>query len=146
MYRILLREKKTLLWYISFTALIFSLVLSIRQRVYIADFAPYVMIAIILMLDVFNHSIRVRLPAFQKRYKIGFFMVVCVLALSTIIIVSHKFSYYMMKEDSKHFAKRIYEPYDLANDLKQKGQKCYNKAKGREVYQLHYYGISSCSN
>ncbi len=32
MYRILLRGKKTLLWYISFTALAFSFLLSIRQR------------------------------------------------------------------------------------------------------------------
>ena len=66
MYRILLRGHKTLLWYISFTALAFSLLLSIRQRVYITDFAPYVMIAIVLMLDIFNHSVRVRLPQFQK--------------------------------------------------------------------------------
>ena len=146
MYRILLREKKTLLWYISFTALIFSLVLSIRQRVYIADFAPYVMIAIILMLDVFNRSIRVRLPFFKKPYLIGFVSVILVLGVSTIIIVSHQVSYYIMKDDNKHFAKRIYEPYDLAKRLKKEGLKCYDNAKGKEVYQLRYYGIASCSN
>ena len=95
MYRILLREKKTLLWYISFTAFAFSLLLSIRQRVQITDFAPYVMIAIVLMLDVFNHSVRVRLPQFQKRYKQGFYAVMVFLALSAFIIVFHKMSFYL---------------------------------------------------
>ena len=69
MYRIFLRENKTLLWHISFTALAFSLLLSLRQRVNITDFAPYVMIAIIPMLHIYNNSVRVRLPQFQTYYK-----------------------------------------------------------------------------
>jgi len=144
MYRILLREKKTLLWYISFTALAFSLLLSIRQRVYITDFAPYVSIAVILMLEVFNSSLRVRLKQFQKRYKRIFWLLMASLGLSTIVIVFHQFLYLRTDEPSKHFAKRIYQPYFLAKTLKYEGIDCYDGARGREVYQLKYYGIEGC--
>jgi len=146
MYRILLREKKTLLWYISFTALAFSLLLSIRQRVLITDFAPYVMIAIILMVDVFNHSVRVRLPEFQKRYKRGFYVVILFLGLSASVIIFHKLSYELLGNTDKHFAKRIYEPYILAKELKTKEFPCYQGDKGNERYQLRYYDILSCSS
>jgi len=98
MYRILLREEKTLLWYISFTALSFSLLLSIRQRVYITDFAPYVTIAIVLMLDVFNNSVRVRLPEFQKRYKRAFYAVIAFLGLSVFIIIFHQLFFFVLKK------------------------------------------------
>ena len=146
MYRILLREKKTLLWYISFTALAFSLLLSIRQRVYITDFAPYVTIAIILMLDVFNHSVRVRLPEFQKRYKGAFYIVIGFLGLSVSIIIFHQMFFYILKDPSKHFAKRVYEPYFLAKKLKAEGITCYDGEYRRERYQLRYYNIYPCAN
>jgi len=146
MYRILLREKKTLIWYISFTALAFSLLLSIRQRIYITDFAPYVSISILLMLDVFNSSVRVRLPEFQKKYKRGSYAVFGFLALSTSLIIFHKVTYEIIDDPEKHFAKRIYEPYYLAKQLKKENVSCYDGAKGREEYQLRYYDISLCHN
>jgi hypothetical protein len=146
MYRILLREKKTLLWYISFTALAFSLLLSIRQRVYITDFAPYVTIAIILMLDVFNHSVRVRLPEFQKRYKRAFYVVISFLGLSVSIIVFHQIFFLILKDPSEHFAKRVYQPYFLAEELKFEGIDCYDGTHGGEIYQLRYYNIHPCQN
>lgn len=146
MYRILLREKKTLLWYISFTALAFSLLLSIRQRVVITDFAPYVMISVILMLDVFNKSVRVRLPEFQKRYKRVFYVVMVFLGLSASLIILHKVTYTLSSNSDKHFAKAIYEPYFLAKKLKASEVPCYEGARGRERYQLRYYGILLCSN
>jgi len=145
MYRILLREKKTLIWYISFTAFAVSLLLSIRQRVYITDFAPYVMIAIVLMLGVLNSSVRVRLPEFQKRYKRGFYIVMAVLMLSVFLIVFNKMFFYMSKDPNKHFASRIYKPYMLAKTLKAKGITCYDVSHGRQRYQLEYYGISPCT-
>jgi len=145
MYRILLREKKTLLWYISFTALAFSLLLSIRQRVYITDFAPYVTVAIILMLDVFNHSVRVRLPEFQKRYKIAFNVVISFLLLGVFVIVFHRMFFYILKDPSQHFAYHIYKPYFLAKKLKEDAIECYSDAHGREINQLRYYNIRLCN-
>lgn len=146
MYRILLRGQKTLLWYISFTALAFSLLLSIRQRVYITDFAPYVMIAIVLMLDVFNHSVRVRLPQFQKRYRQAFYLVIVFLSLTVSAIVFHKMLYYVTPDPSKHFADRIYSPYLLAKKLKTEGKNCFEGNYGRYRYQLEYYEILPCQD
>jgi len=146
MYRILLRGKKTLLWYISFTALAFSLLLSIRQRIYITDFAPYVTISIIVMLEVFNNSVRVRLPEFQKRYKRGFYTVIAVLGLSAALIIFHKVTYQLSPDPQKHFAKRIYKPYYLAQKLKEDEIPCVKHSRGRERYQLRYYGIPHCDN
>jgi len=144
MYRILLREEKNLLWYISFTALAFSLLLSLRQRVYITDFAPYVMISIVLILHTYNHSVLVRLPEFQKYYKRAFMVVIVFLLLNTALIIFHKALYYMASDKKQHFASRIYHPYNLAKRLHEKGISCYDKAEGRELYQLKYYGIPSC--
>ena len=146
MYRILLRGKKTLLWYISFTALAFSLLLSIRQRIYITDFAPYVMISIVLMLDVFNHSVRVRLPQFQKLYNRAFYLVIIFLCLTVSVIVFHKMLYYVTPDPSKHFADRIYAPYLLAKKLKAEGKNCFEDNYGRYRYQLMYYEILPCRN
>ncbi|HIQ27910.1 MAG TPA: hypothetical protein EYH42_05375 [Sulfurovum sp.] len=144
MYRILLREKKTLLWYISFTALVFSLLLSLRQRVSITDFAPYVMISVVLMLNTLNNSVRVRLPEFQKRYKQGFYIVMISLGLSVSLIIFHKALFYLFVDPSQHFANRIYKPYNLAKELKSEGIECYDGAHGRERFQLRYYNILPC--
>ncbi len=145
MYRILLREKKTLLWYISFTALAFSLLLSIRQRINISDFAPYVTIAIVLMLDVFNHSLRVRLPQFQKRYNLAFKIIMGSLVLSAMIIFLHQFMFYIDKDPKRYFATKTYKPYYLAKKLKAENISCYDSEDQREQYQLRYYHIPSCN-
>ncbi|MCF6244965.1 MAG: hypothetical protein L3J43_07995 [Sulfurovum sp.] len=144
MYRVLLREKKTLIWYISFTAFAFSLLLSLRQSVSIADFAPYVMISVVTMLYTLNSSVRVRLPEFQKRYRQGFYVVIFFLFINTFLIILHKPLFYFFKDPSVHFAYRIYKPYYLAIELKSEGIECYDGAHGRERYQLRYYNISSC--
>ncbi len=143
MYRILLRGNKTLMWYISFTALAVSLLLSIRQKIYITDFAPYVMISTIAMVDVFNHSFRVRLPQFQKWYRYAFYVVVLFLVLSDLALIFNRQLYLYGKERGSHFANRIYDPYFLSQELQKKGIKCYD-AKGRAQYQLRYYGIPRC--
>ena len=144
LYRILLREKKTLLWYIAFTALAFSFLLSIRQRIDISDFAPYVTIAIVLMVDVFNRSTRVRLPRFQKKYKLGFFIVMGSLVFSALIIIFHQIIFKMAKDPKENFTDNVYKPYYLAKELKSKNISCYNVTNIHEQYQLQYYNISTC--
>lgn len=146
MYRTLLRGKKGLLWYIAFTAFGFSLLLSIRQRIYLTDFAPYVLGAVVLMLEQYHQSLRVRLPQFQTWYRRGFYIVAASLVLSALVIIFHKVTYDISSNPKKHFAKRIYQPYYLAKELKAKGVHCYDTKNQRERYQLRYYGIQSCMN
>ncbi|MEA3418553.1 MAG: hypothetical protein U9Q90_04060 [Campylobacterota bacterium] len=144
LYRILLREEKNILWYISFIALIVSLILSIRQRVSITDFAPYVVISVVLMLDIFNRSVYVRLPEYQKRYKQGFMVVMAVLVITALTIVFHQAFFPAMKDPRDHFAYKLYQPYWLAQKLKNQNINCYDTSDRKMQYQLRFYGVKGC--
>ena len=54
------------------------------ERVYIEDFAPFVVISIPLMLKTFLHSYRVRLKEFRKIYNILAILIVGMLSLNVI--------------------------------------------------------------
>ena len=146
MYRILLREKKSLLWYISSIALLFSLLLSIRQRVNITDFAPYVMIAVPLMLQTYHNSLRVRLPEFRKRYILSFKVVMASLLLSIFSILVYQVMFQLSKDTERYYENTVYAPYILAETLKAKGIGCYDVSDERKRYQLQYYSISPCTD
>ena len=146
MYRIFLREKKSLLWYISFTALLFSLLLSIRQRIGITDFTPYVLIAIPLMLHLYHNSLRVRLPEFQKKYILGFRVIMATLILSSLSILLYQVMFDITKDTKRFYSNSVYAPYILAEALKADNLHCYDGTDERERYQLQYYNISRCSN
>lgn len=145
MYRTLLRERKDIVWYISFTAFITSLLLSLRQKIYITDFAPYVMIATYLMVQTFQRSVRVRLPEFRKRYYLAFYTTVSVMAFTVAVALFAGISYRLSNDPRHHFAARIYEPYFLAERLKQEGKSCYD-ASGKKALQLRFYGIAPCQS
>ena len=146
LYRIWLRGKKDILWYISFTAFILSILLSLRQQVIMTDFAPYVIVAVVLMLVTYNKTLFVRLPQFQKGYKLGYQIVIGSLIFSSLIIFLHKPLFYLLDDQTKHFAYPFYEPYWLKLKLDKIGQKCYTAKKNKVQYQLKYYGINKCKN
>jgi hypothetical protein len=144
LYRIFLREEKNILWYISFVALLASLILSIRQRIFITDFAPYVVISVVLMLDTYNKSLRIRLPEFRKWYRLGFFAAMTTLVLSSFVILFHEIIFQVMVHPQKHFAYKLYEPYWLAVKLQNEGKECHNIKDDRIAIQLRFYGIKHC--
>jgi len=144
MYRILLRENKNILWYISFIALLSSLVLSVRQRIIVTDFAPYVIISVVLMLDTFNKSFRIRLPEFRRWYTIGYYVAMLVLILSSLTIFFHQSLFCFLNDPKRHFAVKLYEPYWLATRLKSDHIECYDTSKKYLTIQLKFYGIESC--
>ncbi|MEO1937865.1 MAG: hypothetical protein ABGW85_04430, partial [Sulfurimonas sp.] len=61
LYRRYLTGQKDMLWYVSTTALLFSLITSFRQKIDIVEFAPYLIIALPLAAQTFASSYRVRL-------------------------------------------------------------------------------------
>jgi len=145
MYRIFLREKKSLLWYISFTALIVSLLLSIRQRISITDFTPYVLIAIPLMLHIYHNCLRVRLPEFQKKYIFGFNIVIASLLLSVLSMLAYQIIFTLTEDPKRFYSNTVYGPYILAKELKREEIDCIDVQNERKRYQLRYYNISSCT-
>jgi len=144
LYRILLREKKDILWFISFTAFIFSILLSLRQQVDMTDFAPYVIVSVVLMLVSSRKSVYVRLPQFQTAYRLGFNLLFGSLVLSAMVIIFHQLFFTMLDDKSKHFAYPFYEPYWQMLELNEIGQNCYTVSNRKVQYQLKYYGIESC--
>jgi hypothetical protein len=144
LYRIWLREKKDILWYISFSAFAFSILLSLRQQIIMTDFAPYVVVAVVLMMLIYYRTVEVRLPQFQKIYRMGFNVVIGSLVLTTALIVFHKMLFSLMDDKSKHFAYPFYEPYWQVQELKEIKQNCYTVSNLKIQYQLKYYGIESC--
>lgn len=145
MYRIFIKEEKNLIWYIAFTALIVSLLLSLRQKIVITDFAPYMLIAIGLMLSTFNRSMRIRLIEHRVHYKFMFIVLLISLLFSSVMIVFHKQVYYSWNIKDKHFAKKIYIPYEKAQSLKKSGINCYDTDNLREHYQLKFYKLEYCN-
>ncbi len=144
LYRIWLREQKDILWYISFSAFILSLLLSLRQQVIMTDFAPYVIVAVVLMMLVYQRTVQVRLPQFQKTYKLGFKIVVGSLFLMSFIIIFHQLFFSIIKDKSKHFAYPFYQPYWQVQELREIGENCYTAKNLKRQYQLKYYGIEAC--
>lgn len=146
MYRILIKEEKTLLWYISFFSLIVSLLLSMRQRLLLEDFAPFVVLSVPLMVKVFFNSYRVRLPAFRKLHTLFFGFVLVSLVFNTMLIFLNKPLYALMDEPTKHFAIKYNIAKELADDLKAKGITKVMMKDDKMALRLKFYGIEQGRN
>ena len=142
-YRILFKGEKNVIWHVSFTVLLLSLAISMRQRIPIQDFAPYVIVAIPLMVRIFFRSYRVRLPQFRRHYRFMAGVVVAVLVLNTLILLFHRPLFAVLKNPEKHFAAPFYLPFWCAEELKAKGIDSVTVKKRTLEYQLRYYGIRS---
>ena len=141
MYRILIKEEKNLLWYISFFSLVVSLLLSLRQRLLLEDFAPFVVLSIPLMVKVFFNSYRVRLPAFRKLHTLFFAIVIISLFSNTMVSFFHKPLYAVMDEPSKHFAINYDIAKELADALKVKGITKVMTKDDKMALRLKFYKI-----
>jgi len=141
LYRILIKEEKNLLWYISFSALFISLILSLRQRLLLEDFAPFVVISIPLIVKVFFNSYRVRLPMHRKYHNIAFSVVFIFLFVNLIVSYFNKPLYYIIKESNKHIAYKYHIAKDLATILKEKNIKNINVNDKKLELRLKFYGI-----
>lgn len=144
LYRIWLREKKEILWYIAFSSFSLSILLSLRQKVIMTDFAPYVIVAVVLMVVTYQRSINVRLPEFQKNYRLGFRIIFASLVLSSLLIVLQKPLYFFYPDKRKHFTYPFYEPYWQMLELREIGQECYTVTHSKVQFQLKYHGIEAC--
>ena len=146
LYRIWLREKKDILWYISVISFIFSILLSLRQQVDMTDFAPYVIVSVVLMVVTYHKTLYVRLPLFQKSYRLGYNILFGSLIVSALIIILHPLFFYFIEDKTKHFAYAFYEPYWQVLELKEIEKNCYTVKNQKVQYQLKYYGIEKCED
>jgi 4-amino-4-deoxy-L-arabinose transferase-like glycosyltransferase len=141
MYRILVREKKSILWVISFTALIVSILLSFRQRIIIEDFAPFVVVSVPLMVQVFVKSYRMRLPELRRTHNVTFVIIFTFLLLNFYATYFNQYFYRFYEKPEKHFAYKYHIAYELAKALKNKDIYAIDAGDKKMQLRLKFYNI-----
>lgn len=144
-YRNGIKKERSLIWYIATTSLIFSLVFSLRQRIYIEDYAPFVVIFIPYMVKSFFHSLRVRLPQFRYRHYYTSGIVTIVFVFSVLIIFINKPFYLFLEKPKKHFIYKHDIAKQLAKKLKAKGINEISTNDKKLLLRLKFYGIKNGS-
>ena len=145
LYRITIKEKKELLWFIAMGAVAFSLLLSLRQRVPLEDFIPFAVIAVPLMVRVFFNSFRVRLPRHRRWHSSLLMIVVFSLSINFVLTVFNKPIYHMMKDPSRHFVYNYHVAKELATWLKAQGIYALHVNDKKLAHRLKFYGIEAGS-
>jgi hypothetical protein len=144
-YRVAIKEEKDLYWYIAVTSLLLSFIFSLRQKIDISDFAPFVVIAVPLMVKLFLHSYRIRLRDFRKKHIIFARVMLLVLILNTGILLFNQVLYIFIDNPNKHFAYKYHGTQELAMKLKSLGiNKVYTSNKKLQK-KLDYYGVTKGS-
>jgi len=145
LYRKFLTKDLDVLFFIAGVAFIFSLLLSFRQRVMIEYFAPYLIVALPLVAQTFEHSYRVRLDIFKKKYIWIFIASLSLLSINSTAILLNKYLYKIIKEPKKHFSYNMHIAKELSAELKRRGIECISTDKKMQK-RLEFYGVTKCNN
>ncbi len=140
-YRVGIKEDKTLEWYISATALFVSLIISFRQKIYIEDFAPFVVISTPFMLKAFYHSYRVRLKRFRLGHSIMFSIVMFMLILNAGLTFFNKPLYLILEKPKRHFVYKYHFAKEIANELKKRNINFISSDNEELILRLKYYDL-----
>ena len=141
LYRAGIKDERTLTWYISITALILSIIFSFRQRVYIEDFAPYVVISLPFMLKTFFHSYRVRLKEFRLNYNILAILIVIMLSINVIFTFINRPLYSIIPNPTKHFVYQYHFIKELSAELKKRDINEITCLDEEIALRLRFYNI-----
>ncbi|BCD61893.1 hypothetical protein NitYY0826_C0756 [Nitratiruptor sp. YY08-26] len=142
-YRVMIKEYKDVLWFVSAVAFLFALFLSFRQKINLLDFAPFAVFGVILMVRTFLHSVRSRLPKYRKKFYFAFVIVISFMILNDAALFFNELLFGHLK---RHFAKQYYIGKLLAKELHQRGISCITTSDTSLSLQLQFYGIGLCSN
>lgn len=144
LYRRYLTKDIDILWFISTVVFVFSLLLSFRQRVSIEHFAPYVILALPLIAQTFEHSYRVRLNIFRKKYKVVFVVTLTLLLINSSVVFFNKYLYYIVEQPKKHFSYKMHVAKELAAELKARDINCISSGS-KMSQRLEFYGVTKCN-
>jgi hypothetical protein len=142
-YRSGIKRERGLIWYIATTSLIFSFILSFRQRINIEDYAPYVVIFLPYMVRTFLHTIRVRLPQFRNKYYIISSLVLIVLFTNLFFTIVNKPLYMLVEDPKKHFIYKYDYAKQLALNLKENNINNIYTDDEKLSLRLKFYNINS---
>ncbi|MDD2790757.1 MAG: hypothetical protein PHU40_08865 [Sulfurimonas sp.] len=143
LYRRYFTKDIDLLWFIATTALLFSILLSFRQRVDIEHFAPYVIVALPLAARTFVNSYRVRLQLFRSNYRNIFTLSLVFLLLNSLLVFFNKELYLFIENPKTNFAYKMHIAKEVAETLKKQGITCI-EANQELALRLRFYGVHNC--
>ncbi len=146
LYRRFVTKERDLSWYLATTALLFSLLLSMRQRIELQMFAPYLMLALPLAAQSFFHSYRVRLKMFRKNYRRIFVLSFALLCLNALSVFFNKELYRFLEDTSGHFAYRLHVAGEVADALHKKNISCIDADDAKMQLRLEFYKIGYCQD
>ena len=144
-YRIWVKEKKDLLWFIAICSFCFCMIVSVRQRLELEQFLPFCVIATPLMVRVFFNSYRVRLPKFRKGHKICTSLVMLFLIFNWSAIIFNQIFYLFLSDPTKHLTYKFDVAKELADKLKEAGVQDITTEDARLALRLKFYGIKTKS-
>ena len=144
-YRIWVKEKKDLLWFIAICSFCFCMIVSVRQRLELEQFLPFCVIATPLMVRVFFNSYRVRLPKFRKGHKICTSLVMLFLIFNWSAIIFNQIFYLFLSDPTKHLTYKFDVAKELADKLKEAGVQDIATDDTRLALRLKFYGIKTKS-
>ncbi|WP_148801770.1 hypothetical protein [Campylobacter concisus] len=144
-YRIWVKEKKDLLWFIAICSFCFCMIVSVRQRLELEQFLPFCVIATPLMVRVFFNSYRVRLPKFRKGHKICTSLVMLFLVFNWSAIIFNQIFYLFLNDPTKHLTYKFDVAKELADKLKEAGVQDIATDDTRLALRLKFYGIKTKS-
>ena len=144
-YRIWVKEKKDLLWFIAICSFCFCMIVSVRQRLELEQFLPFCVIATSLMVRVFFNSYRVRLPKFRKGHKICTSLVMLFLIFNWSAIIFNQIFYLFLNDPTKHLTYKFDVAKELADKLKEAGVQDITTEDTRLALRLKFYGIKTKS-
>ena len=145
LYRRFLTKKMDIIWFVSTTALLFSLLLSLRQRVHLEFYAPYLLLALPLAAQTFASSYRVRLPRFRKGYKLLFNLALLFLGINFLLVLANRYLYLALDKPKKHFAYDNNIAKELAANLKKLDISCIQTDYKMQL-RLRFYNIAECQD
>lgn len=143
LYRRFVTSKTDLIWTLSASVFILSIILSFRQRVGIEHFAPFLMAALPLGMQTFYHSYRIRLRPFRKRYRLLFTLAMVTLVVNAAAVFLNKTAYLFIDHPSHYFAYRTHIAKELAEALHARHITCA-RLSGDMQLRLRFYGITEC--
>ena len=145
LYKKYFSKELDLIWFISTIPFLFSLLISFRQKISIEEFAPYIIVALIISSQTFYSSYRVRLNLFRYKYKIIFKISFIFLILNFLIVMFNREIYMFIENPKKNFAYKMHIAKELSKELKDKHISCV-RTDNTMAKRLEFYDIKNCNN
>lgn len=143
LYHTIFRAKSNILVYIASICIVFSLLISLRQRVDFETMLPMSIVALPVCMDLLLGSIYLRLPAFRRGYLLLFYTMLALMVIEIGLLFNSRALFLIGKTPS--FTMTHYDARDIARTLKRRGIDAVHTNRSMAL-RLRFYGIKSGGN